>query len=145
MRVRKVVARCGRRTQRSRKICKISVLYFFRSILCPPKIFLPLKWYPDRNFFGDGGGGGGEVVKNNFLRKNFLALILHSGAQNCSRIIKSGAAVPYSAVWADIVYIKLEIGKYMLIYGIYLDCKHGSLQTEQESFLALLHDKKAFA
>jgi hypothetical protein len=41
-------------------------------------------------------------------------------------------------------YIELEIGKYML-YGIYLDCKHGSLQTEQESFSALLHDKKAFA
>ena len=49
---------------------------------------------------------------------------------------------------ADIGYIKLEIGKYML-YGKYLDCKHGtmhgSLQTEQESFSALLHDKKAFA
>ena len=29
------------------------------------KIFGPLKWYTDRNFFGDGGG---EVVKNNFLR-----------------------------------------------------------------------------
>ena len=25
------------------------------------KIFGPLKWYTDRNFFGDGGGGG-EVV-----------------------------------------------------------------------------------
>jgi hypothetical protein len=37
------------------------------------KIFGPLKWYTDRNFFGDGGGGGGgEVVKNNFLRKNFF-------------------------------------------------------------------------
>ena len=30
------------------------------------KIFGPLKWYTDRNFFGDGGE---EVVKNNFLRK----------------------------------------------------------------------------
>jgi hypothetical protein len=44
---------------------------------------------------------------------------------------------------ADIGYIKLEI-VYML-YGKYLDCKHGSLQTEQESFSALLHDKKAYA
>ena len=43
---------------------------------------------------------------------------------------------------ADIGY-KLEIGKYML-YGKSLDCKHGSLQTEQESFSALLHDKEAF-
>jgi hypothetical protein len=43
---------------------------------------------------------------------------------------------------ADIGFI-LEIGKYML-YGKSLDCKHGSLQTEQESFPALLHDKKAF-
>jgi hypothetical protein len=44
---------------------------------------------------------------------------------------------------ADIGY-KLEIGKYML-YGKSLDCKHGSLQTEQESFSVLLLDKKAFA
>ena len=36
------------------------------------KIFGPLKWYTDRNYFGDGGGGG-EVVKNNILRKNFLS------------------------------------------------------------------------
>ena len=43
---------------------------------------------------------------------------------------------------ADIGY-KLEIAKYML-YGKSLDCKHGSLQTEQESFSALLHDKEAF-
>jgi hypothetical protein len=35
------------------------------------KIFGPLKWYTYRNFFGDGGG----VVKINFLRKNFLALV----------------------------------------------------------------------
>ena len=27
--------------------------------------FRPLKWYPDRNFFGDGGGG---VVKKIFFR-----------------------------------------------------------------------------
>jgi hypothetical protein len=42
---------------------------------------------------------------------------------------------------ADIGYIKQEIGKYML-YRKSLDCKHGSLQTGQESFSALLHDKK---
>jgi hypothetical protein len=23
------------------------------------KIFVPLKWYTDRNFFGEGGGAGG--------------------------------------------------------------------------------------
>jgi hypothetical protein len=34
------------------------------------KIFLPLKWYTDRNFFGDGGGEG-EVAENNFPKKNF--------------------------------------------------------------------------
>jgi hypothetical protein len=37
---------------------------------CVRKIFGPLKWYTDRNFFGDGGGG--EVVKNNFLRKKIF-------------------------------------------------------------------------
>jgi hypothetical protein len=37
------------------------------------KIFVPLKWYTDRNFFGDRGGG--EIVKINFLRKIFLALV----------------------------------------------------------------------
>jgi hypothetical protein len=36
------------------------------------KIFGPLKWYTDRNFFGDRGG---EVVKINYVRKNFLALV----------------------------------------------------------------------
>ena len=29
-----------------------------------------------------------------------------------------------------------------MLYGKSLDCKHGGLQTEQESFSALLHDKK---
>ena len=42
----------------------------FPKILVCPKIFGPLKWYTDRNFFGDGGGG---VVQNNFLRKKFFA------------------------------------------------------------------------
>ena len=37
-----------------------SVIYIIaEAFMCPPKIFRPLKWYPDRNFFGDGGGGGG--------------------------------------------------------------------------------------
>ena len=31
-----------------------------------------------------------------------------------------------------------------MLYGKSLDCKHGGLQTEQESFSALLHDKKVF-
>jgi hypothetical protein len=28
------------------------------AIYCSGKFFWPLKWYTDRNFFGDGGGGG---------------------------------------------------------------------------------------
>jgi hypothetical protein len=38
------------------------------------KIFGPLKWYADRNFFGDGGGG--EVFKNNFLLLFIYTVIL---------------------------------------------------------------------
>ena len=31
-----------------------------------------------------------------------------------------------------------------MLYVKSLDCKHGGLQTEQESFSDLLHDKKLF-
>ena len=36
----------------------------FRKILVCPKIFVPLKWYTDRNVFGDGGGGVGGGRQN---------------------------------------------------------------------------------
>jgi hypothetical protein len=34
-----------------------------------PKIFLPLKWYTDRKFFGDGGGGcgAGRLLSGKFF------------------------------------------------------------------------------
>ena len=47
---------------------------YFEKFWYVRKIFGPLKWYTDRNFFGDGGGGE-EVVKINFLRKKILALV----------------------------------------------------------------------
>ena len=53
-------------------ICLKFVLCF-EKFLYVRKFFLPLKWYTDQNFFGDGGGGG-EVVENNFLRKNFFGV-----------------------------------------------------------------------
>jgi hypothetical protein len=50
------------------------VFYIFSEAFCVLRKFLePLKWYPDRNFFGDGGGVR-EVVKNIFSGKIFLAL-----------------------------------------------------------------------
>jgi hypothetical protein len=51
------------------------------------KIFGPLKWYTDRNFFGDGGG---EVAKNNLFRKKFfrhwsVEMTLHPPLKNSLR------------------------------------------------------------
>ena len=45
--------------------------------------------------WGLGGGAWGRSSKKFSPGKIFY----HSGAQNLSRNIKSGAAVPYSAVW----------------------------------------------
>ena len=44
------------------------VFYFPKNFVCPEKIFEPLKWYTDRNFFGDGGGEPKEMcsTKNYF-------------------------------------------------------------------------------
>ena len=58
--------------------CDIFVIYF---VICEQfwyvrKIFGPLKWYTDRNFFGDGGGGGGggRSSKNIFrIANTFVA------------------------------------------------------------------------
>jgi hypothetical protein len=42
------------------------------------KIFGPLKWYTDRNFFGDGGGGGGRSPKLICSSKIFSGVVGHN-------------------------------------------------------------------
>jgi hypothetical protein len=45
---------------------------FYVAKILSVKIFLPPKWYTDRNFFGHGGKeGGGEVAEKN-VEKNFF-------------------------------------------------------------------------
>jgi hypothetical protein len=60
-------------------ICLKFVLCF-EKFLYVRKFFLPLKWYTDQNFFGDGWGGGGgggggvEVVQKHFFRKKIFGV-----------------------------------------------------------------------
>jgi hypothetical protein len=44
------------------------VFDFPKNFVCPENFFEPLKWYTDRNFFGDGGGEPKEMcsTKNYF-------------------------------------------------------------------------------
>ena len=69
------------------------------------KNFGHLKWYTDRNIFGDGGGGGGEKSSKLIFRKNFFGTG-RAQSEKSGKFVSAPLIVSFRYAHADILYAK---------------------------------------
>jgi hypothetical protein len=81
------------------------VFYFPKNFVCPEKIFEPLKWYTDRNFFGDGGGGGGGGSRKKCVPQKIISGLVGHNPKKSGKFISAPLifSFPYAHGCARVV------------------------------------------